>query len=286
MFDNGASPRTRPSRGPSRISADRRIVRPCFASPVHPDGRDMHSQSALAHRRLRGTPRQAAEPSPPSELGGLAGGRLGEAPPRPARPPASCRPERRARAHPAGRAASRPRSPPAPPPPPAPLPRLPGCLPPFPRASPPPPALLPPPRALPSPAVRRPAHRASPPVPSSAPGLPACRRADDDVRVERTRIRIGDGYRFLPTYGAYARDARVRQGRGTASFVARGAGLPREQGGEAKRRGGGCGSRGDGGRGRGRRGRVPGTRSRGRPHVRERGLNPRNRFRFERDIDV
>ena len=85
VFDNGASPGTRPSRGPSRISADRRVVSPSFASPFHPHGRDMHSQPALAHRRLRGTPRHGAETSPPSELGGLAGGCRGEAP-RPARP--------------------------------------------------------------------------------------------------------------------------------------------------------------------------------------------------------
>lgn len=218
VFDNGASPGTRPSRGPSRISADRRVVSPSFASPFHPNGRDMHSQPALAHRRLRGTPRHGAETSPPSELGGLAGGCRGEAP-RPARPPASCRPERRARDVPTGRPASRPRSASVPP-----HPTLPNRVPPFPRASPPSPALLPP-RALPSPAVRRPAHRAARPVPSSAPGLSARRR---HRRVARPGDRIGNGYRFLPTHGARGRDARVRQGRCTASVVARGAGRPRE----------------------------------------------------------
>lgn len=218
VFDNGASPGTRPSRGPSRISADRRVVSPSFASPFHPNGRDMHSQPALAHRRLRGTPRHGAETSPPSELGGLAGGGRGEAP-RPARSPASCRPERRARDVPTGRPASRPRSASVPP-----HPTLPNRVPPFSRASPPSPALLPP-RALPSPAVRRPAHRAARPVPSSAPGLSARRR---HRRVARPGDRIGNGYRFLPTHGARGRDARVRQGRCTASVVARGAGRPRE----------------------------------------------------------
>ena len=128
-------------------------------------------------------------------------------------------PSARARDVPTGRPASRPRSASVPP-----HPTLPNRVPPFPRASPPSPALLPP-RALPSPAVRRPAHRAARPVPSSAPGLSARRR---HRRVARPGDRIGNGYRFLPTHGARGRDARVRQGRCTASVVARGAGRPRE----------------------------------------------------------
>ena len=208
-------PRNRPSRGPSRISADRRVVSPSFASPFHPHGRDMHSQPALAHRRLRGTPRHGAETSPPSELGGLAGGCRGEAP-RPARPPASCRPERRARDVPTGRPASRPRSASVPP------------HPPFPTAFHPSHALLTIPRPSSTtrttlPAVRRPAHRAARPVPHR-PGLSA-RRRHRRARDPATGSGMGP---VLPTHGARGRDPRVRQGRCTASVVARGAGRPRE----------------------------------------------------------
>ena len=218
VFDNGASPGTRPSRGPSRISADRRVVSPSFASPFHPHGRDMHSQPALAHRRLRGTPRHGAETSPPSELGG-PGRRLprrsttarptpGIVPPRAARTRRSHRTSRipsPVRLRPTSSHPSQPRS------------TLPTRFSTIPRPSSTTRTTLPPQY------VALPTGRLAPsPHP---PRLSARRR---HRRVARPGDRIGNGYRFLPTHGARGRDARVRQGRCTASVVARGAGRPRE----------------------------------------------------------